>query len=129
MNGQFIKNDLYEIIFSGCGDYVMQDITGIEDHQYQTITSDDKSNTCTLPSFNFFSWCVAVFLFPNIRPKIVPSPWTINWCISYNIFHIFIFIFYIFSNKQCNQKALEKYVSSVEYFWTLLLMLVFCFNF
>lgn len=24
------------------GDYVMQDITRIEDHQYQTITSDDK---------------------------------------------------------------------------------------
>lgn len=40
----------------------MQDITGIEDHQYQTITSDDKSNTCTLPSFNFFPWSVAVFL-------------------------------------------------------------------
>lgn len=24
------------------GDYVMQDITNIEDHQYQTITPDDK---------------------------------------------------------------------------------------
>lgn len=30
------------------GDYVMQDITRIEDHQYQTITSDDKNKQCNL---------------------------------------------------------------------------------
>lgn len=42
MNLQFIVNDLYELIFRRGGDYVMQDITRIEDHQYQTITSDDK---------------------------------------------------------------------------------------
>uniref|UniRef100_A0A8W8MF48 Ig-like domain-containing protein n=1 Tax=Magallana gigas TaxID=29159 RepID=A0A8W8MF48_MAGGI len=28
------------------GDYFMQDITRIEDHQYQTITSDDKNKQC-----------------------------------------------------------------------------------
>lgn len=53
MNRQFIVNEFYQLIFSRGGDYVMQDITRIEDHQYQTITSDDKSNKCTLPSFIF----------------------------------------------------------------------------
>lgn len=73
---QFIVNDLYEFIFSRGGDYVMQDITNIEDHQYQTITPDDKSNTLSLLSFLLLPSVSLFFsLTLNIRPKIICSPY------------------------------------------------------
>lgn len=90
MNGQFIENDLYEIIFSRDGDYVMQDITGIEDHQYQTITSDKKSNTCTLPSFIFFPWSVAVFFsLLTSDQKLFLHLGRLTGVLAINIFHLY----------------------------------------
>lgn len=83
---QIIVNDLYKFNFSRGGDYVMQDITNIEDHQYQTITPDNKSNTLSLlsflllPSVSLFS----LYLLTS-DPKLF---FHLIFSLTYSLFHI-----------------------------------------
>lgn len=62
-------DNVYELVFTRDGNYVMQDINKIEDLQYQTITSDNEDYT--LPSLIFLFLGVSMFLSlsHNIRPK------------------------------------------------------------
>lgn len=63
----------------------MQDITNIEDHQYQTITPDDKSNTLSLLSFLLLPSVSLFFCLLTSDPKLF---FHLIFSLTYSLFHI-----------------------------------------